>query len=77
MDLILTPDYGRDYKSQDEVLDDWDNHKDFRIATPEYAGFTRLNKADYFKYKDELMPDVTAVKFRYNNLTKAFYLPTN
>jgi len=38
--LILKPAYGRDYKSQKAVLEDWNSDKDFIIAnlTHRYSG---------------------------------------
>ena len=44
--LTLQPAYGRDYKSKAAVLADWNDNKDFRIATfgPECGCY--INKQD-------------------------------
>jgi hypothetical protein len=66
MDLILTPAYGRDYNSKDAVLADYNDGKDFIIASAmhPYCG-KPISKRD--------ITDAT-VKFRYSKLRKAFYL---
>jgi len=61
MDLILTPAYGRDYKSKKAVLDDYNNGKDFCLM-PQGC---YIGKAD--------ITDET-VKFRYDKLRKIMYL---
>lgn len=74
--LILGPDYGRDYKSIDHVLKHWNEHKDFKIYGV-YVGYRHLNKSDFVKYKDDLMPEVDTVVFRFNNKQKIEQFPVN
>lgn len=59
--MTLTPAYGRDYKSQAQVLADFNANKDFLAWTPESRGLT-VNK--------EQIPIGTFVQFRYSKQTK-------
>lgn len=61
--LILSPAYGRDYKSKKAVLADWDANKDFIIENwnHPYCG-KPANK--------EQIDD--AVQFRYKGMTQTF-----
>ena len=65
MYLILSPAYGRDYKSKAAILADWQEGKDFVANNlPQYSGRyvssreVKLLKADGF----------TNIEFRYNKL---------
>lgn len=58
--LILTPAYGRDYKSQTAVLKDFLDEKDF-IVQPDGR---YINK--------QQIPLNTVVKFRYSNMRRFF-----
>jgi len=44
--LVLTPAYGRDYKSMKTVNDDWEANKDFSIATIGYPSYINKQDAD-------------------------------
>lgn len=44
MKPILTPAYGRDYTTKEEVLKDWNDGKDFKAHTP--RGVTYTNRSD-------------------------------
>jgi len=62
--LTVTPAYGRDYKSQKAVKEDWDANKDFVIAE-----FGNLGRLTYINKRDADR-DGVKVMARYNNLTK-------
>jgi hypothetical protein len=59
--LTVMPAYGRDYKSQKAVKEDWAANKDFIIATLGHP--TYINKQDADR-------DGVKVMARYNKLTK-------
>lgn len=59
---VLTPAYGRDYKSRKAVLDDFREGKDFVLRVP--GGSTYINK-------DQIKPG-TQISFRYGKLMKVF-----
>jgi len=63
--LVLSPAYGRDYKSQKAVKEDWEANKDFIIQSigPHMGRY--INKRDAAGEK---------VQIRYQNLTKAIVL---
>lgn len=63
--MTLTPAYGRDYRSQKQVLADWNSDKDFIIndLSDPYDG-KPCNKTDLKR------AGKTFVQIRYNNLTK-------
>lgn len=63
--LTLTPAYGRDYKSQQAVRDDWYADKDFRISdvSSEWNGSV-INR------EDAASNYISEVSIRYNKLTK-------
>jgi len=45
--LEVVPAYGRDYKSQKEVLADWENNLDFQIVSvQEYGRYINKQDAD-------------------------------
>ena len=60
----LTPAYGRDYKNKNDVLNDFDNNKDFIINDM----FSPYNG----KYcnKSDIKNTYKSVKIRYNKLQK-------
>lgn len=57
--LVLTPAYGRDYKSKTALLEDFNANKDFRIASVGYSGYAN---------KHELTGNT--VELRYDQLRK-------
>ena len=65
--IIVTPAYGRDYKSRKDVLKDWNDNKDFIIQPHRRY----VNK----QQTGELIEDnYTHISFRYNKLLKVFLL---
>ena len=59
--LTVTPAYGRDYKSQRAVKEDWAANKDFIIPNPGWPTYINKHAADRAGF---------SVMARYNNLTK-------
>lgn len=43
--ITVEPAYGRDYRSKEAVLKDWEQNKDFKISSPGIPG-KYLNKED-------------------------------
>ena len=72
MYLTITPAYGRDYNSQAQVIEAWDNNLDFIICDISSAWDQKpVNKLDLeSSHLIEDLPKYTAVKIRYNKLTK-------
>jgi len=69
--LILSPAYGRDYKSKKAVLSDWDNNKDFIINNIICAG-QYVNRQQL----PALLADgYTTIEFRYSRMTRLCLLP--
>lgn len=69
--LTLTPAYGRDYKNVNQLLNDWDNNKDFIITLKNGQGATYINKSDFISLRDRHpIKTVEYIKFRYDNLQK-------
>lgn len=66
--ITLTPAYGRDYRSQDAVLKDWDKGKDFIMND----AVNRWDGKPINKYDAE-EAGIHEVKFRYNNLKMVFH----
>ena len=65
--LEVVPAYGRDYKSQKEVLADWENNLDFQIVSvQEYGRY--INKQDA-----DRTPDLN-ILVRYAKLAKVMAL---
>lgn len=65
--LEVVPAYGRDYKSQKEVLADWENNLDFQIVSvQEYGRY--INKQDA-----DRTPDLN-ILVRYAKLQKVMAL---
>jgi|TARA_Y100001951_G_scaffold102169_1_gene108377 hypothetical protein len=65
--LEVVPAYGRDYKSQKEVLADWENNLDFQIVSvQEYGRY--INKQDA-----DREPDLN-ILVRYAKLAKVMAL---
>ena len=65
--LVVTPAYGRDYKSKKAVLEDWDKDLDFNT---EPSG-RKVNKQQL----DQLLKmGVTHIEFRYNRRMFVFIL---
>lgn len=62
--ITLTPAYGRDYNSKDAVIADWNDGKDFVIASANhpYCG-------SYCSIRD--FPNHSGIKLRYSKLRKA------
>lgn len=58
--IILTPAYGRDYKSKKEVLKHFLEGKDFIIHTPTMETYTSIR---------DIAPGAT-IQFRYKKLTQ-------
>lgn len=69
-ELTLIPAYGRDYNSAESVLKDWDKGKDFRIMNADYSGGSYINKSDFYRYRNEITPNLKYLKFRYKKATK-------
>lgn len=69
--MTLTPAYGRDYKSQKEVLEAWNSNKDFTVADLFYLG-TYCNKTDVENDKS-----IKSVTIRYSKLTKVMVIKVN
>lgn len=67
MKLHVVPAYGRDYKSQKAVLDDWNAGKDFLICNmfDPHDGLP-VNRADALK------AGYTDIQFRFGQLRKVF-----
>lgn len=53
----LTPAYGRDYQSEEEVLQDWNDNKDFKTVARGYC-----SKSDFAGQR--------GIEVRYNRLTE-------
>lgn len=69
--LLLTPAYGRDYKSKQSVLEDWDSDKDFLCH--EFGQRARyVNKS---QEKALLAGGYDKIQFRYGSLKKTFIHP--
>ena len=66
--LILTPAYGRDYRSVKELKTDWDADKDFVVANLFHGNGTYTNRADL------LREGVRSVQIRYAKLRKVTVL---
>lgn len=67
--ITLVPAYGRDYKSKEAVIKDFNEGKDFKICDAFSAWDGRYaNKADLIKDHDE-------VKVRYDQLRKSVFIP--
>ena len=62
--MILTPAYGRDYKSKKAVQADWDADKDFIIAD-----FGR-DMGRYINRQDAIAAGLGRLMVRYQRLTK-------
>lgn len=60
--LTVVPAYGRDYKSQKAIQDDWDAGKDFMIRDLFESGY--INKDD--------TPDSVQINVRYASDTKVY-----
>ena len=67
-DLIILPYHGRDYKSESEILRDWEANKDFLVRGSEG---THVNKSDAIKYRKE----GNGVLVVYDNRTKLCWIP--
>jgi hypothetical protein len=68
--LILVPAYGRDYKNENDLLKDWDKDLDFAIVNTDYKGGKYINKSDFYRYRNEVTPNLKYIKFRYNKIRK-------
>lgn len=64
MHLTLTPAYGSDYKSKKEVIEAFDNNKDFILSTPFHPDSGR------YCNKEDLKTQVSSVNIRYKKLTQ-------
>jgi hypothetical protein len=64
--VTVVPAYGRDYKSRQEVLEAWNDQKDFVIQGLQGGG-TYINKQDADRFN-------VAVKIRYQKKTKALII---
>lgn len=62
MELTLVPAYGRDYKTSQDLIKDWEGGKDFRIATALYKGGSYTSIRDLQDFPGE------HVKIRFNKL---------
>lgn len=60
---VLTPAYGRDYKSKKEVLAAWDEGKDF-MTNPYNAPNQLINK--------EQVAEGDQIQFRFKRMTECF-----
>ena len=65
--LVISPTYGRDYKSVKAVLADWNAGKDFRIESfgPDMGRAISIAEAT---------PAGLTVQVRYSRLTKAVFI---
>ena len=62
--LTIVPAYGRDYKTEEKAVADWNNDKDFKIAdvsSPYNGRYINLQDAQNDK-------NIKQVKIRYNKL---------
>ncbi len=60
--IVVSPAYGRDYKSSKKALEDWNKNLDFILESiGPYAG-KYCNKSNF--------PKTTSVEIRYNKLTR-------
>ena len=65
---ILTPAYGRDYKAQKHVLEDWDANKDFKLQN---FGGVYVNKQ---QIEDLKRDGFTQIQFRFSQQRKLFII---
>lgn len=66
--LQLKPAYGRKPKSKKEVIDLWNDNKDFSMLDLKNWG-RKINKSDFLRYRNEGdLKGVQALKVRINNL---------
>jgi hypothetical protein len=65
MQLTLLPAYGRDYKSKEALVKDWEAGKDFKIATANHK-----NHGAYTSIRDLKDFPGKQVKIRYNRKTE-------
>lgn len=61
--MIVIPAYGRDYKTREDVIKDWEGNKDFVIqdVSCKYNG-------KYINKNDAINGNVKEVKIRFNKL---------
>lgn len=64
--MVLIPAYGRDYKSQAAALKDFNDDKDFRVASMEADGYTN--------HRDLQQLGVKEVAIRYNKQKMKFFV---
>jgi len=64
MSILLTPAYGRDYKSKKALLEDFDNNKDFIVHFAQRT--TLINKSQI------VAEEWAQVQFRYGKMRKTF-----
>jgi hypothetical protein len=65
MILVLSPAYGKDYKTQAAVREAWATGKDFIIENPGYPTYINIQ---------DLTPDITGLQFRYDQKRRVLYL---
>lgn len=63
--ITVTPAYGRDYKSKKEALNDWNNNKDFVVATV-FGG----RSGSYIGKEEAIKAGFKSVEIRYAKLAK-------
>ena len=63
--VSMVPAYGRDYKSQKAVLEDWKAGKDFQLQTMNDTRYTSIADVEELKKKG-----VKSLNIRYNRLTQ-------
>ena len=66
--LIALPAYGRDYATEEEVIADWEDHKDFQLEMPLFPHIDRryINKGD--------KPSNSRLNIRYARATKVLVI---
>jgi hypothetical protein len=60
--LTVIPAYGRDYKSQKEIMNDFNNGKDFLIQDVFGSGY--INKQDIERSQEKIILNVRYSKFK-------------
>ena len=63
MNIVVSPAYGRDYKSKKDVIQAWNEGKDFIIESQLHTG------GGTYISKDDLQPG-EKVELRYNRMTR-------
>lgn len=62
-EMTVTPAYGKDYKTADDVFAAWMRNKDFYIMTPGYPSYLNKEDAEIYGLPNDI------VRIRYSNST--------